>query len=100
MRSLLVVARSAATDPSLAQTRLPPLTRRALLAGTGAAVGFGLLGAGGTPRSLAQATPTPSSPRIGIVGAGIAGLNAALTLHDAGFRATVYEAADRIGGRM
>ena len=39
-------------------------------------------------------------PRIAIVGAGIAGLNAALTLHDAGLSCSIYEASDRIGGRM
>jgi monoamine oxidase len=39
-------------------------------------------------------------PRIAIVGAGIAGLNAALTLQDAGLSCSIYEASDRIGGRM
>ena len=39
-------------------------------------------------------------PRIAIVGAGIAGLNAALALQDAGVASTVYEASSRIGGRM
>ncbi len=38
--------------------------------------------------------------RIAIVGAGIAGLTAALTLQDAGLESVVYEAADYIGGRM
>ena len=38
--------------------------------------------------------------RVVIVGAGIAGLTAALHLHDAGIPATVYEASNRIGGRM
>src|SRR2546426_3980881 len=38
--------------------------------------------------------------RIVIVGAGIAGLNAALTLQDAGLSCNIYEASDRIGGRM
>jgi len=38
--------------------------------------------------------------RIAIVGAGIAGLTAALHLHDAGIASTVYESADRVGGRM
>jgi monoamine oxidase len=39
-------------------------------------------------------------PRIAIIGAGIAGLNAALTLQDAGLSCSIYEASDRIGGRM
>lgn len=39
-------------------------------------------------------------PQIAIIGAGIAGLNAALTLHDAGLSSTIYEASDHIGGRM
>ncbi len=39
-------------------------------------------------------------PRIVIVGAGIAGLNAALTLQDAGLSCSMYEASNRIGGRM
>ncbi len=38
--------------------------------------------------------------QIAIVGAGIAGLNAALTLQDAGLSCNIYEASDRIGGRM
>src|SRR5436305_11835929 len=37
---------------------------------------------------------------IAIVGAGIAGLNAALTFQDAGLSCSIYEASDRIGGRM
>jgi monoamine oxidase len=39
-------------------------------------------------------------PRIAIVGAGIAGLNAALTLQDAGLSCDIYEASSCIGGRM
>ena len=35
-------------------------------------------------------------PRIAIVGAGIAGLNAALTLQDAGLSCSIYEASDRM----
>jgi monoamine oxidase len=44
--------------------------------------------------------PRIQKPRIVIIGGGIAGLNAALTLHDAGFSSTIYEASNRIGGRM
>jgi len=39
-------------------------------------------------------------PRIVIIGGGIAGLNAALTLQDAGYTSTIYEASSRIGGRI
>jgi monoamine oxidase len=39
-------------------------------------------------------------PSIAIVGAGIAGLNAALTLQDAGLACDIYEASDRVGGRV
>jgi monoamine oxidase len=39
-------------------------------------------------------------PKIVIVGAGIAGLNCALTLADKGLCAGLYEASSRIGGRM
>jgi monoamine oxidase len=38
--------------------------------------------------------------RIAIVGAGMAGLACALTLRDAGIDSVVYEAQDRVGGRM
>src|SRR5579859_8072979 len=38
--------------------------------------------------------------RVAMVGAGIAGLNAAVTLQDAGLSCSIYEASDRVGGRM
>ena len=59
------------------------------------------LAAGGSAAMLRPAqAKSASTPRIAIVGAGIAGLNAALTLQDKGVAATVYEASTRIGGRM
>lgn len=39
-------------------------------------------------------------PRIAIVGAGMAGLNAAYKLKQAGLASTIYEGANRTGGRM
>ncbi len=65
------------------------MSRRALLAGAGA---------------LALGRPTcakaGAAPRVGIVGAGIAGLAAALVLRDSGVASTIFEAAGRVGGRM
>ena len=53
------------------------------------------------PAVLSRPANAATAPRIAIVGGGIAGLTAALTLADAGVASTVYEAApDRIGGRM
>jgi monoamine oxidase len=54
----------------------------------------------GQRAALGQATPIPTGTRIGIVGAGIGGLNAALTLHDAGSASLIFEASDRVGGRI
>jgi len=72
------------------------ISRRQLLkGGTAGAASLALAG----PWSLGQAA-FAASPRIGIVGAGISGLSAALTLQDAGFSSTVYESSTRIGGRM
>ncbi len=65
--------------------------RRAALVGTAAAVG---------PAAFARGSRAAVAPRVAIVGAGIAGLSAALTLADAGLRSTVYEASSRLGGRM
>ena len=41
-----------------------------------------------------------NEPRIAIIGAGLAGLSAAFTLFCNGYAATIYEARDRVGGRV
>lgn len=48
----------------------------------------------------ATAAPPQAGPTVAVVGAGIAGLNAAYQLKKAGVAATVYEARSRVGGRI
>ena len=69
------------------------LSRRDFLKVTGATLGAAAFG--GVLGAFAAQTP-----RIAIIGGGISGLNAALTLQDAGIASTVYEASGRVGGRM
>src|SRR5438876_216970 len=69
------------------------VSRREFIKVGGAAVGVAAVT--GPIGAFASATP-----RIAIVGGGIARLTAALTLQDAGIAATVYEASSRVGGRM
>jgi len=52
------------------------------------------------PAGLAQGARVTPAPRIAIIGGGIAGLTAALTLQDKGVYADVYESSGRVGGRM
>ncbi|MGE3857863.1 MAG: flavin monoamine oxidase family protein [Dehalococcoidia bacterium] len=76
-----------------------PLSRRAFVTGAAAgAAGLALAAIPGTARAARK--PGPPAPTVAIVGGGIAGMTAAMTLADAGYEATVYEASDRIGGRM
>ncbi|HEU4980197.1 MAG TPA: FAD-dependent oxidoreductase [Solirubrobacterales bacterium] len=75
------------------EERVAGLTRREVIAG-----GTGLALAAALSRPLPRALAV-SSPRIVVVGAGLAGLSCAYQLKQAGIRADVYEASDRIGGR-
>ena len=86
------------------------LTRRALLEQVGKVGGLGA--AYMAMETMGLAIPTPAGaenfvvprvtgrPSVVILGAGIAGLVSAYELQKAGYRVTVLEARDRIGGRV
>ena len=74
------------------------LSRRQFVVG---ATALGLV-----PASLTAACPAPGepplpgAPRVGVVGAGIAGLHCAAVLRGAGIDVRVFDAQTRVGGRM
>jgi monoamine oxidase len=74
------------------------LTRRQLLAraGTAAAAASALPAA----TRLGGVADAATAPRVVVIGAGLAGLTCAHRLREAGIQATVYEASERIGGRV
>jgi monoamine oxidase len=78
--------------------RRAEISRRDLLKGAGAlAAGLALTGTLAGRELIAHAA---APPRIAIIGGGISGLDAALTLQNAGYASTIYEASSRVGGRM
>ena len=80
---------AAAGEPPPVPRSAVGYTRRHLIRAAAALAG------GAAIPALAKA-----DPRIVIVGGGVAGLNAAYQLKKRGLNATVYEARDRLGGRM
>jgi monoamine oxidase len=73
------------------------VSRRDFLRHVGAA-GAAVAVAG--PIAFAEPARASGAPRVAIVGGGIAGLAAALTLRDKGIYADLYESSGRVGGRM
>src|SRR5712691_3701323 len=73
----------------LSQVRAQTLSRRAFLVGAGA---LGVAACSAPALRLGRERPS-----VAIVGGGIAGLAAALTLADAGIASTLYDSSDRVG---
>ena len=86
-------AASGAPVDQVIEDRAGRLRRRELLAG-----GAGLAMAAALGGRLSAAIAA-DGPRIVIVGGGLAGLTCAYRLKQAGYRADLYEASDRLGGR-
>jgi monoamine oxidase len=85
-------------DELIEMDRERRLTRRDFLRTSLATVGAAALAR--TAPSWLLSAEAAAQPRIVIVGAGIAGLNAAYHLRNAGLRAAIYEGSTRTSGRM
>ncbi len=96
-RALAEAERSAEPDEASPGWFERPRSRREVLQGAAAAVAAGTawsaLGCGSSP-------PPEHNEEIAIVGGGLAGLVCAHRLKQAGHRAVVHEASDRLGGRV
>lgn len=87
------VQRKVSTEQVLDEHRAVKISRRDVLK-------LGLAGASAMALApVAKVVDAETTPRIIIVGAGLAGLTAAYRLKQNGYLADVYEAADRVGGR-
>lgn len=92
-RTLLGLATAQRSEAREARSGAGTLSRRQFLAGAA-------LGTAGVLLDPPAVSAAPPHARVAIVGAGIAGLTAALRLHDLRIPCTVYEATGRLGGRM
>ncbi len=106
-RVAAVASRERPGMPSVDELFEMALTRRRFLGASAvtaaAAIAAGCGRSDTPPPATATTPPLPPGaqpPRIAIVGAGMAGLNAAYKLKQAGLTATIFEGANRTGGRM
>jgi monoamine oxidase len=83
-----------------ARQRAAKKARREFLAGLGKAATLSLASTTLVPLRSTLAAPRPPDVDVAIVGGGIAGLACADTLQEAGVNATIYEARNRLGGRI
>lgn len=78
-----------------------PISRRKLLGAGGLIGAVGLTaGLGAWPQIARAARQRPLDADVIVIGAGLAGLQAAILLQDEGARVLVLEAKDRVGGRV
>jgi len=75
-----------------------PSNRRQLLLGAGALAATAMLPGGA--RAAPKGGGEPKIWDVVVVGAGLAGLNAAMLLESQGLKVLVVEASDRVGGRL
>lgn len=85
-----------ATGPSLASSGLLKSTN-SVPSNDGSSEST-LLAKGGTV--IQEVFPKGIKPTIAVIGAGVAGLKAAEVLLEKGYDVVIYEARDRIGGRI
>ena len=77
------------------------MSRRFFLAGATVALAAACTSQTRKPAARTEDRPDPGAPgRVIVVGAGLAGLTAAISLRDAGWDVLVLEARDRVGGRV
>jgi monoamine oxidase len=82
------------SDEAVEQARAHDLSRRTFLGGAAAVTALAV-----APRAV-RAAPQPPNIDVGIVGAGLAGLQCAYELGQAGLRPYLYDANTRVGGRQ
>ncbi len=107
LRIAALAARQQPNGPPIDELLDMARTRRRFIRDSAFATAGLALGAGcSSSSSPTSSNATPAAPgasrdaRIAIVGGGMAGLNTAYKLQKAGLRASVFEGADRTGGRM
>lgn len=97
---LEIAAQRAEAAAEARQAGVSPFSRRDFLrAGTIVAAAAGASWISAPARALTAGHPRRGRPRIAIIGGGLAGLVCADRLRAKGHAATIYEAADRLGGR-